>query len=305
MERVPPRGAQRDSLDPKAHRHLSRFLDDRREAIVREWRRALLHRGLTAMDPAPLQRALDDLAERITLLLLHEPFPEEEAVSVGAALARVSSAHQETLGCSVDILGHFLTGLSPAHRLSLQSRLQQILSRIATGFLREHEELVREQQHDMHRALFDAQQRADVARRSSEARYRAVVREATEGIILVDPRTTRIVETKLRPAGLDEGGLIAALENYAGTLPGDTAIHLAVSPEVEELSRSLAICVVRVVQEAVRNALRHGRAREVSIRLRPRPAGIILRVSDNGAGFIVIVAAPAGHDRDRLASTLH
>lgn len=454
MERVAP-GKRGDGVVPATNDHLLQLLDDRRDVIVSEWRRALIRGGFASLESASLHRVLDALARRVAALLLVEPFSEAEAQSIGVALARLPFAHPEALGCTVDILGRFLVGLPGDDMVSLQPKLVELLSRTVVGFLREHDELVREQQHDMHRALFDATRRAEDARRASEARYRAVVREATEGIVLVDARTTRIVETnrafqtvmgyaaqelvgmpvqaitvdgqasidegvretlrhgrrdvgerlcrrrdgtlvplevsattvhtggevllcivtrdiserrqseaelnaargalagsredershlarelhdgavqtlvglryqlvaarhgvlgqkpsepseeirqveagiaqvvselrdligELRPAGLDEGGLTAALENYAGSLRSSADIHLEVSPEVEELPRSLAICLVRIVQEAVRNALRHGRAGQVSIRLRPRPAGIILRVADNGAGFIV------------------
>ncbi len=53
--------------------------------------------------------------------------------------------------------------------------------------------------------------------------------------------------------------------------------------------------LLRIGQEAVANAVKHGRARQVSIELRYATASVCLAVSDNGRGFAVGQASPAGH----------
>jgi signal transduction histidine kinase len=53
--------------------------------------------------------------------------------------------------------------------------------------------------------------------------------------------------------------------------------------------------LLRIGQEAVANAVKHGRAKQVSIELRYEPASVCLTVSDNGTGFTAGQASPTGH----------
>jgi signal transduction histidine kinase len=93
---------------------------------------------------------------------------------------------------------------------------------------------------------------------------------------------------ELRPTGLDEAGLVGALENLAADArSGDTQVTLDIDPGARELARPTALCLFRVAQEAVRNALQHADPRHVTVRLRLRPRAIVLRVSDDGRGFVV------------------
>jgi len=50
-------------------------------------------------------------------------------------------------------------------------------------------------------------------------------------------------------------------------------------------NHAAATHLFRIVQEAVSNALKHGKAKKISIQLREDPARLHLQVSDNGIGF--------------------
>ena len=47
------------------------------------------------------------------------------------------------------------------------------------------------------------------------------------------------------------------------------------------------MCVYRVAQEALNNAVKHSRADRVSVQLRGRPDGVTMTIDDNGVGFDV------------------
>jgi signal transduction histidine kinase len=47
------------------------------------------------------------------------------------------------------------------------------------------------------------------------------------------------------------------------------------------------VCIFRVVQEALQNAVRHGRAKTISVHLKGRPSGLALTIVDDGVGFDV------------------
>ncbi len=97
---------------------------------------------------------------------------------------------------------------------------------------------------------------------------------------------------ELRPPGLQELGLTEALRGYAACLereasPNMPAIELDMDLEGRLLSEPVAICLFRVVQEAIRNALKHATASEIQVQLGSENGDAVLRVCDDGCGFHV------------------
>jgi signal transduction histidine kinase len=95
---------------------------------------------------------------------------------------------------------------------------------------------------------------------------------------------------ELRPPGLLELGLVAALEGYVASLrrhgdPSLPAIVLAADDPWVGLPEPVALALFRIAQEAVRNAIRHADARTVCIRLRHEGGDVALEVEDDGRGF--------------------
>jgi len=110
---------------------------------------------------------------------------------------------------------------------------------------------------------------------------------------------------RLRPVGLDELGLEAALEHcidqWRQRLP-DVQLTLRRDGELDGLGEALDLTVYRVVQEAVTNASRHARARHVDVRIArlPDEAGggrLEVVVADDGVG----IDAPRVHEGFGLA----
>ncbi len=75
---------------------------------------------------------------------------------------------------------------------------------------------------------------------------------------------------RLRPAGLDELGLLAALEqcvtHWRQRMP-DTSILLTVNGDFDELGELRTLTLYRLVQEALTNVSRHSAARRVEVRM--------------------------------------
>jgi PAS domain S-box-containing protein len=95
---------------------------------------------------------------------------------------------------------------------------------------------------------------------------------------------------ELRPAGLAEFGLAVTLEGYVRRLwreGGDDlpAISLNIEPDVSDLPLDVAHCLFRIGQEALRNALKHAHARQITLTLQRSPGLIALGISDDGRGF--------------------
>lgn len=98
---------------------------------------------------------------------------------------------------------------------------------------------------------------------------------------------------ELRPTGLDELGLAAALEHCVETwrerLPG-VSLRLSVAGDLGNLPESVTVTLYRLVQEALTNVAKHANARHVAVRLeRVASDGadderIDVSVSDDGLG---------------------
>ena len=98
---------------------------------------------------------------------------------------------------------------------------------------------------------------------------------------------TREMARGLSPVDRDEGGLEAALEELAAStarLTGVTCSFLCDEPTLVR-DNELAVHLFRIAQEAINNALRHGRAKTIIIALEASHGELVLRVSDDGIGF--------------------
>jgi len=112
--------------------------------------------------------------------------------------------------------------------------------------------------------------------------------DATRQEIRTVVNQLRALTGKLRPPGLDEVGLAVALENYVSRLMGPKApqIETQLDPVgTADVSEAVAICLFRVAQEALHNAIRHAGASHVRMTLRHPGDKVWLSVSDNGRGF--------------------
>jgi PAS domain S-box-containing protein len=81
-------------------------------------------------------------------------------------------------------------------------------------------------------------------------------------------------------------GLVQALDNLAERVGSSRGVVCEFSADsVLVHDQNVASHLYRIAQEAVHNALKHSRATRIEIDLAQQPAGVELRVRDNGAGF--------------------
>jgi signal transduction histidine kinase len=97
--------------------------------------------------------------------------------------------------------------------------------------------------------------------------------------------------TELRPAALDDLGLVAALEALARRaqaidgLEVQTEIDLGPEPEQHRLDPELESTIYRVVQEALTNVSRHAQATQATISISERDGLVRASVTDDGQGL--------------------
>ena len=98
---------------------------------------------------------------------------------------------------------------------------------------------------------------------------------------------TRLLARGLSPVTLESEGLMSALAELA--LSTGKLFHVRCRfdcPEVVKFNdHAAATHLFRIAQEAVSNAIKHGKAKNIFIQLREDPGQLHLRVSDDGRGF--------------------
>jgi signal transduction histidine kinase len=101
-------------------------------------------------------------------------------------------------------------------------------------------------------------------------------------------RSLRVLSHQLHPAKLRLIGLVPALSSLQRELSRpDLAVMFTHQDVPNTLPDDVTLCLFRVVQEALQNAIKHSRARRVSVDLRGGPDGLHVTVADDGIGFDV------------------
>ena len=101
----------------------------------------------------------------------------------------------------------------------------------------------------------------------------------------------------LRCQLLENGDLVSALAQIVEPLVPreETKADFNILGRPVRLPGPVEMNLLRIGQEAVANAVKHGRARRVSIELRYEPASVCLTVNDDGEGFASGQPSPTGH----------
>jgi signal transduction histidine kinase len=121
-------------------------------------------------------------------------------------------------------------------------------------------------------------ERDPAAARSQVVKLQEIARQALDEL--------RSLIFELRPPDIERDGLAGALRKHVEVLqrlqPGaielDLDAHLQSDPARDRE-------VLRIVQEALQNALRHARAERITVRLRGQDGRLLLEVTDDGVGF--------------------
>ena len=98
---------------------------------------------------------------------------------------------------------------------------------------------------------------------------------------------TRAVARGLFPVRLEAEGLVSALVELANSTNSlyQTRCDFSSNGAIPELNNTLAMHIYYITQEAVINAIKHGKATQVTVNLKQIDDAILLTVQDNGTGF--------------------
>jgi PAS domain S-box-containing protein len=100
-------------------------------------------------------------------------------------------------------------------------------------------------------------------------------------------RQVRALSHGIMPVQIDAEGLVSALAELVSKMSEETSVRCEFScpTAVNIANNTVATHLYRIAQEAISNALKHGKATHLRVSLRAQPAGIEMEIRDNGVGM--------------------
>jgi PAS domain S-box-containing protein len=179
--------------------------------------------------------------------------------------------------------------------LNKSDLMQEQLRRLSRQILSAQEEERKEISRELHDVI--AQTLTGINVRLAALKKQAAI--DTNGLDRYIVRTQRLVEKsvdivhefarELRPAVLDDLGLIPALHSFAKLFSKRTRVHvhLTAFAGVEQLDIAKRTVLFRVAQEALTNVDRHAQAHRVEVNIKKLDDSIGMKIKDDGKSFSV------------------
>ena len=205
----------------------------------------------------------------------------------------LSATPAPPLACTLCDNRNFVTGVLDELGTALNEsreyhgRIQEMSQQVLTAHETERKRIARELHDDTAQALTSILIRLRLLERTAEdsdiLKNVAELRELTASAL----DSVRRMAMDLRPASLDDLGLVPALESYVAKFSQNwpVSVSFEVSGVRRRLPRDIELVLYRIVQEALTNIGKHASAHTARVSLRRRHNQVTLTVEDDGAGF--------------------
>jgi len=173
-----------------------------------------------------------------------------------------------------------------AERTRAETALGEVSLKVIDAQEKERERISRELHDDIGQQLVLVESGLNQLENESDPAVREQLHVLQRDVAEIS-RTARQLSHGLHPAHLDHLGLKAAI----GRLCKDVSQRnpVVVRCDTNELrtapSANVSLCLYRVTQEALKNAIQHGLASEVTVELAGTHEQVSLRIADDGRGF--------------------
>jgi len=191
--------------------------------------------------------------------------------------------------------------------LAKSDRLQEQLRRLSRQILSAQEDERKKISRELHdviaQTLTGINVRLATLRKEAGLNMKGLERNIARTQKLVQ-RSVEIVHRfarELRPAVLDDLGLIPALETFLKNFRGQTGIRICLTAfaGVEQVRGPKRTVLYRIAQEALTNVARHAQARLIDVKIVKLDGTVCMAITDDGRGFNVESQA-RGKENQRL-----
>ncbi|MFH8514374.1 putative bifunctional diguanylate cyclase/phosphodiesterase [Streptomyces gelaticus] len=167
-------------------------LEDRLRRFATIWSRAIFPSTATSLTRAEFEQHLLPLARGLSDILHARPFDAAPAAEVGAALVAAHCTDPDALSSTLGVVDSYLVlycgsnGVTPLPTEDSRARCARIQHALASGFTRALRERTLSEQEAIARSALTARSDAERALHATEARFRAVFKDAAIGIGIAD-----------------------------------------------------------------------------------------------------------------------
>ena len=184
--------------------------------------------------------------------------------------------------------------LQARRRRRAEARIRDLGARLLGAQEAERSRIARELHDDVsQQATILAMDLRRLADSSEDKHNIELANEAVERTLAM-ARSLHDIAHRLHPARLRILGLVPALQSLCGESPRSVTITFSHNNVPDGLPEDLTLCLFRIAQEALQNAMKHGAAHRVSVDLTGNNSGLALLIVDDGIGFEVDVASTKG-----------
>jgi signal transduction histidine kinase len=177
--------------------------------------------------------------------------------------------------------------------LEKSRRMQEELRLLSRGMLSAQEEERKTISRELHDVIAQMLTGINLRLSSLKAKTATSTRdlqkkiEVTQRIVKKSVDIIHRFARDLRPAVLDDLGLIPAMRSYLKVFTEQTGIHCTFTAlaEIEKLDGATRTTLYRIAQEALANVSRHAKASLVKVTIRIHQNRVCMEIQDDGRGF--------------------
>jgi PAS domain S-box-containing protein len=185
--------------------------------------------------------------------------------------------------------------------VSARRQAESALEAMATRFLAAQEAQRSRIARDLHDdlghqlVLLDAAVEAALCQHASPAGLQSTLRDV-RGKLQQLAISIHELSHSLHPAKLKLLGLAPTLQALCRDIAAEAQwdVRFEATPVPRDIDEDAALCIFRVAQEALQNAVKHSHAQTIGVQLIAADGQLRLRIGDDGGGFDPLVAPSAG-----------
>ena len=173
-----------------------------------------------------------------------------------------------------------------ARRRRAEQDARTLGGRLITAHEDESRRLARELHDDVPQRLAGLSIEAAVLERDPDPSRQASARSIGSELVNLS-RDVHAMAYRLHPSVLDDLGLELALRTECDRIAARSGIDVEFRSDLGErrLPPDVALCLFRIAQESIRNAVRHAEAKRIDVEVGRDAHGATLQVVDNGNGY--------------------